>query len=449
MRVRHPYNFVPLAETLVRQAPGSHERFEAERHSGKLVCQLETLAPLSIKTHFEALKDARPASEEPWIPGSSLKGMVRNVLEMLGLGCGRYFEARGSRLPPDLGALRPCLEGDACLVCGLFGYTGEKARSGPEEEQEEKAHGWAGKLRFRDAHLLSPMPGGAWKEPEAGMGQLMSHGPRHTAFYYPERLTNPRSRKPAGWKLYLHSRHCVWPGGRTNCRAWAREGCKFRVAVDYDSLTDEEMAALRFGLTLSHRCEAHRFDVSLCHKLGYGKPLGMGSCRVTLEEVQPESWGRYFGELAGVPGNEVWCTVEKHLTGPAFAAMKEFLSWEGRPDRLEYPGRAWDGWNDGSSIEAFERERNPAGAGPGGLNLAAAAPVAAPSPEVNIPKRVRAIVTKVARGGKVTAVTVEEYGGHKYTVHVYGGGCCQVGETRRFKVIKEDHVNGTLEGRMA
>jgi len=446
MTIRHPYNFVPLAERLVREAPGSHERFEAGRHSGTLVCQLETLAPLSIKTHFEALKAARPASEEPWIPGSSLKGMVRNVLEMLGLGCGRYFEARGSRVSPDLGQVRPCPEGYACRVCRLFGYTGEKGRAG---QGEEKAYGWAGKLRFRDAHLGSPMPSGAWKEPGAGTGQLMSHGPRHIAFYYPERLTDPNSSKPAGWKVYLHSKTPVWPGGRTVCRAWAREGCKFRVAVEYENLTDEEVAVLRFGLTLSHQCAEHNVDVKLCHKLGYGKPLGMGSCRVTLEEVRPESLERYFGESRAAPGNEVWCKVEEHLKGPSFEAMKEFLSWEGRPEKLEYPGLRWLESHADSGIDAFEREKNAAEGGRGGLNLVVPAPEPAPSPEVRIPRRVTAIVTKVARDGKVKAVTVEEYGGRKYTVHVCGGGWCRVGDERQFKVVKEDHVNATLEGRMA
>ncbi len=114
-QARAPYNFVPLPDRLVR-APDSldslptHDQYHKGRHTGTITCTLKTLSPLYTRTavspdfyrqwanNMEKLRsgpDAKGAyadyakffhiknSEEPVIPGSSLRGMVRSLMEII------------------------------------------------------------------------------------------------------------------------------------------------------------------------------------------------------------------------------------------------------------------------------------------------------------------------------------------------------------------------------
>ena len=117
-QARAPYNFVPLPDRLVH-APDSldalptHDQYHEGRHTGTITCTLKTLSPLYTRTavspdfyqkwanNMEKLRsdpDAKGAnadyakffhiknSEEPVIPGSSLRGMVRSLMEIITYG---------------------------------------------------------------------------------------------------------------------------------------------------------------------------------------------------------------------------------------------------------------------------------------------------------------------------------------------------------------------------
>src|SRR5258708_39690985 len=85
-----------------------HER-RARKGSGIWACELATLTPLCIQSYFSKLGDGDPAV----LPATSLRGMVRNMAEILGAGCTRFHPDSGR-----LGArLAPCSDRDACLVC--------------------------------------------------------------------------------------------------------------------------------------------------------------------------------------------------------------------------------------------------------------------------------------------------------------------------------------------
>jgi CRISPR/Cas system CSM-associated protein Csm3 (group 7 of RAMP superfamily) len=189
---------------------------------------LRTLTPLCIQSAFRNLKDDDPAT----LPGSSLRGMVRNMVEVLGAGCARYLE--GVPAPPNLGR---CTEFDACLACRLFGFV-------------EGSFAWAGKVRFTDA------------------------GPQRVKWV---RLqvspTRPAQERGEGWVLFRHSSPHL-PNGPVRC---VDRGQQFRFRVEYVNLDPEELAVFRFALTLTHR------DIDLCHKLGYAKALGLGSCKVSID----------------------------------------------------------------------------------------------------------------------------------------------------------------------
>lgn len=104
---RAPYNFVPLPEQVVTVSePPDHDHYEG--NTGYIECTLETKSPLYVRgmmtqTTFEAIGD-KPFHEltpeqkqerakffilrdnEPVIPGSSLRGMIRALVEMVGYG---------------------------------------------------------------------------------------------------------------------------------------------------------------------------------------------------------------------------------------------------------------------------------------------------------------------------------------------------------------------------
>lgn len=110
---RAPYNFVPLPERVVRavdeadQLPG-HDRFDPPGypHSGYFEVRLTTETPLYIRAPLRAAQFAEPVTEgdycgrtknipdffhrgnsaRPVIPGSSLRGMLRALIEILSYG---------------------------------------------------------------------------------------------------------------------------------------------------------------------------------------------------------------------------------------------------------------------------------------------------------------------------------------------------------------------------
>lgn len=111
-----PYNFVELPEKVVpsQQPLPSHNRYYKELHTGKISCTLTTSSPLYIRGGFlpkdfakfndepcsidklNALsEEARkrrtdffqyPKAQHPTIPGSSLRGLMRSLVEVISYG---------------------------------------------------------------------------------------------------------------------------------------------------------------------------------------------------------------------------------------------------------------------------------------------------------------------------------------------------------------------------
>ena len=104
---RAPYNFVPLPEKVVTVSePPDHDHYEG--NTGYIECELVTQSPLYVRglmtqTTFEAVgeepfyklsKDQKQErakffilrDNEPVIPGSSLRGMIRALVEIVGYG---------------------------------------------------------------------------------------------------------------------------------------------------------------------------------------------------------------------------------------------------------------------------------------------------------------------------------------------------------------------------
>ena len=83
---QYPYNFVSLGENVINRG-----KIELGVNSGKLSCSLENLTPLFIMGESNQLDFQNSHTEEkfyreddiPVIPGSTLKGVIRNIIDTL------------------------------------------------------------------------------------------------------------------------------------------------------------------------------------------------------------------------------------------------------------------------------------------------------------------------------------------------------------------------------
>lgn len=109
-----PYNFVELPDEVVsteEQTPVTHDRYHDGRHTGRIECTLTTSSPLYVRCalttdqfaegerqrqnppddYREAIKNTPDFfythdKEQPVIPGSSLRGMLRTLVEIVSFG---------------------------------------------------------------------------------------------------------------------------------------------------------------------------------------------------------------------------------------------------------------------------------------------------------------------------------------------------------------------------
>jgi len=98
-----PYNFVPLPEAVLtlKDTPPPHDRYDVNLLTGKLSCRLTTASPLYVRAartldeynHKNGDDKSEPITpsdpyygqtkDELLIPGSSLRGMLRNLVEVV------------------------------------------------------------------------------------------------------------------------------------------------------------------------------------------------------------------------------------------------------------------------------------------------------------------------------------------------------------------------------
>ena len=87
-KARAPYNFIPLNDTVITfPPPPSANQFHADRISGYVDVSVETLTPLLIGDERNEEGTEMVALEsDPYVPGSSLRGLVRQMIEITSYG---------------------------------------------------------------------------------------------------------------------------------------------------------------------------------------------------------------------------------------------------------------------------------------------------------------------------------------------------------------------------
>jgi CRISPR/Cas system CSM-associated protein Csm3 (group 7 of RAMP superfamily) len=319
-RYRNPYDFVPLEGTASRLTPEAQARLsQGQIHGlcGTITFTLEVVTPLCI--HHDPGEPDRQRQyvfahlgTQTTLPATALKGMLRSVHEAVTnstMGVLKSEARRGwyrrripaSYLPGEyLAQLTP-----SEALFGIVGGTGDDAV------------GYAGRLLFADLHVPGPLQPQPVSRPQGGQPK-----PEHESFYF----ERERSGTILGRKFYYHQQDYrqvldVYATDRRMPVITVQSvppGTRLAGTVRFFNLQHDELAALVYTLIL---------EEGLAHKLGYGKPLGLGSVRISITRLEVESaTGTPVRFLDyGEPTAEDWTARVPTLRDTARTA------WSGRP----------------------------------------------------------------------------------------------------------------------
>lgn len=349
----NPYDFVRFGQPGPREPAIKHDRFKG--HSGQFLCRLTARTHLFIpktqdvpRREHARLELMRGSDGAPLLPGSSLKGVIRSVAEAISGSCLTLPQPRrGSvdyRGRPSVSykvprGLEHCHSaGRLCPACRVFGsLSGDNA--------------FLGKVGLSDARAMGNV-GVEWLTIEA----LMEPKPRHRAWYEdPQRRGVMRGRK-----FYYHrplGPHTTTVKNRYNKTVEAiRPGAVFEFSVEYANLTDDELALLIFALTL---------EPEMCHKVGMGKPVGLGSAKIEIvrwEQVDRQARYEQLGRGMSVMEDDALAAEISRWQAryhELYASWQESLSdlrriWTWDPAArgdMRYPSREWFRQNRSAPLE--------------------------------------------------------------------------------------------------
>lgn len=344
----NPYDFVRIdwSKGVKRQRPQLHHRFSGL--SGRVHGTITTLTPLFIrepKEQGEIIRRIRyqqhitTRSGEAVIPGSSLKGLIRSLVETIGYGCWWLVDATYERKLPSV--FRQCQRLDRlCVACRMFGLI----------QGDTSLRGHVGFDDARCTRLVEHDP--------IYTIILSTPKPHHAAFYQdgPDNL--------AGRKFYFH--HATPPVDRGGWRPkhavsqseaqnqYIRPlgaGSVFTFSGHFDNLAPDELRVLLYALVLEEKMR---------HKIGYGKPAGLGSVHIELTELELFDHEQRYGasdggkkiykdeDLESYVGGQVavYRDDDKNIT---LQDLRRIWQWPGRND-IQYPSWQWFKDNPGKPI---------------------------------------------------------------------------------------------------
>lgn len=280
-----PYELIPLAAGgAQREASAGHAAQRHVRLSGRLRFVLFPRVPVQVASGAFAVArtrqgeviasqpsmvarydEAHTAHSRPVLPGASLKGVLRTLVEMLSRSC-VTIAARKSQeaLPPDA---QPCTDHTAlCPACLLFGMVASQKESYQGQVSIEDAVMQKGKRTITRGPVL-------WA-PARNRGRQL-----------PDRYLTEE-----GWvrgrKLYYHST----PARGEDVRVAIAVGSQLPTWLHFENLTAGHLGLLlaAWGLHPSY---------PFLPKVGAGKPIGLGTVEVHLTRADLHGTGSQAGRM--------------------------------------------------------------------------------------------------------------------------------------------------------
>jgi len=265
MNGEKPYDFVPFPKRRPDREKGAgQDKLNPRLLSGTLELMLRTLTPVHVglgysdfikagnQEYLAALQASKPVREDDTtrrrylIPGSSIKGAVRSIVEAITRSCIRITQGRHRPyIPQGYGG---CMSvDDLCIACRLFGAQDYQGHVSFEDAVAPK-----GSLVLLGTPLL-------WTPARGGRGLP------------PRYLDRDRAK---GRKFYRHAR----PPSGADPRACIKSGAELPLRIHFLNLSEAELGILLTALGLH---PSHPFPI----KLGGGKPVGLGSVQVVCQRI--------------------------------------------------------------------------------------------------------------------------------------------------------------------
>lgn len=342
----NPYDFVPIDwdKSPIREPASPHDRFSGV--SGKIEGTITAETPVFIFDSPKRMRGAEPfitnQQGQHIIPGSSLKGLFRSLVETVGNGCFLFFDRiyededgnknidYTTELPEDF---KKCETVDLCIACRMFGAMHSSDMLS------------LGHVSFNDAVEVSIC------EHEAVYTiALMGPKPRHEAFYlHPEQGI-------AGRKYYFHQ-----PDGikTTHTKTDYNEhitpvdtGSQFAFSLQFTNLETLELQTLLYTLDL---------EQDMRHKIGYAKPAGFGSVRFDITKltlidyasryVANQGTTEYEGKALKTYLPEQTQLFTGDTTSPTLNALRRIWRWDpSDTTSYRYPSQDWFDENSNAPI---------------------------------------------------------------------------------------------------
>lgn len=328
----NPYDFVRVdwSRKPIRLPAITHNRFEGL--SGHIEGTLTALTPIFLPgkhpdgrviTNREGpqfSQSLRNGQVVYFIGGSSLKGLIRSVVETVTQSCfhsfsGNYGQDDYARYLPS--EFFPCNSLSAlCTACRLFGIIRGRTVK-------------LGRVNFGDAICTN-----AVKYKAIYTQILSSPKPHHRAFYI-------NDKKIAGRKFYFHHNEdnlltaTGWlpvgcqPDKRQNqlIQPLAAESC-FSFSAEFVNLSENDLAALLYAFSLENEIR---------HKLGYAKSCGLGSIHIQLNKLalrnytnryrQETSITEYEGEALSEKINQYITAFIKQIPAITLVDLRRIWQW--------------------------------------------------------------------------------------------------------------------------
>ena len=253
-----PYAFVPISRApMDLKPPAGHADFSDEALTGTIRGRIIARSPVHVASGITDLTGVVPSlvkahfrcKGKPTIPGSSLKGAIRSIVEAISYppSCIRVSWAQSEKLPTNVNRCtevkRSATRTKLCIACRMFG-----------------AMGYLGQVQFSDATADTD------KTEIIQIPPLHAPHPRESLYY--------ESRKIIGRKFYMHGANGKTAAGNVPTEV-CRPGTTFGMRVDFDNLQPSELILLLVALGQG--------NPRLWPKLGGGKPACCGS--VEIEDI--------------------------------------------------------------------------------------------------------------------------------------------------------------------
>lgn len=223
-----------------------------------------------------------------------------------------------------------------CPACRLFGMVGKGGN----------AAGYGSRIRITDALTVN---GNYTLTSPVTLKELGSPRPGYLLFYSKGgKEYDSAGAEIKGRKYYWHIPNAandseIYSEKEKNERNMTCElvdrDSKFEFDIYYENLTDEELQQLVWLAALGENDVAGRY----CFKFGHGKPLGLGSAKVTITSMANRTWDSDNGYTIEMKNVESYISGEMLPEGFSEKAAKELYKicdyqyWEDDNVEIRYP----------------------------------------------------------------------------------------------------------------